>query len=378
MFAVCAKNKFTVHRELFEVRLNRNSIQAGGGDAIYKGEINALGKPHGIGRLVKSYNDVRKVVYVGEFKSGKRHGRGTQTTLLADGCSYEVCEGDWRKDRPHGRVTIHYGDGNVYVGEMRKGQRSGQGRMTGPNGDVWDGEWRFNKCWGDGLLITQHPLGGIKLYRGKRRGDQEAWRPFYPLLSPDIDYRLIISHYVGDHIAVGKLIFSNGDRYEGEFVDFVLKGQGRYTFANGAYYEGDFIDNKCRCGRGRCFDSRGRLEYSGEFLDQMYHGQGTLITDEMYYQGEFWKSMKYGVGVQETTDGSKYKGEFANDQYHGLGRLVQYNRFVYQGGFSMGEFHGYGVLTYVDGRVLRGTFINGHLQNFKTGKLSKVNLRTVR
>ena len=36
----------------------------------------------------------------------------------------------------------------------------------------------------------------------------------------------------------------NGDVYEGEFVDDVRSGYGKYTWANGEIYESEFAGNK--------------------------------------------------------------------------------------------------------------------------------------
>ena len=37
-------------------------------------------------------------------------------------------------------------------------------------------------------------------------------------------------------------IYDNGDKYEGNFVNGVRSGQGRYTWANGIVFEGEFVD----------------------------------------------------------------------------------------------------------------------------------------
>ena len=42
----------------------------------------------------------------------------------------------------------------------------------------------------------------------------------------------------------GKYAWSNGDVYDGEFVDDVLCGQGTFTWASGKFYTGEFKDGK--------------------------------------------------------------------------------------------------------------------------------------
>ena len=71
------------------------------------------------------YNNGDK--YVGETLNGERHGQGT--------------------------YTFH--DGKHYVGAWRNGQRYGQGTLTFPNGDVYMGEFANGTFHGHGISIVQ-------------------------------------------------------------------------------------------------------------------------------------------------------------------------------------------------------------------------------
>jgi hypothetical protein len=42
----------------------------------------------------------------------------------------------------------------------------------------------------------------------------------------------------------GRLIHSDGDSYEGEWVDDKAQGKGTYIHVNGARYEGNWKDDK--------------------------------------------------------------------------------------------------------------------------------------
>ena len=57
--------------------------------------------------------------YVGEYKDGKKHGKGTYTLE----------------------------NGTKYMGEWKDGKKHGQGTYTLPNGSKYVGEWRENKSW---------------------------------------------------------------------------------------------------------------------------------------------------------------------------------------------------------------------------------------
>ena len=53
----------------------------------------------------------------------------------------------------------------------------------------------------------------------------------------------------------GKVVFKNGNRYEGEFYNGLLNGAGRFIWANGIVYEGQFTDNRIT-GRGGAKQSK--------------------------------------------------------------------------------------------------------------------------
>ena len=37
---------------------------------------------------------------------------------------------------------------------------------------------------------------------------------------------------------------TNGDQYEGDFIDGILEGKGKFIWPSGAPYEGDFKNDK--------------------------------------------------------------------------------------------------------------------------------------
>jgi hypothetical protein len=79
--------------------------------------------------------------YTGEFKAGKKHGKGVKT--WANGDRYE---GDFAEERIEGFGTYTFGRGRwageTYTGEYRAGRRHGHGVYRWATGDVYDGPWR--------------------------------------------------------------------------------------------------------------------------------------------------------------------------------------------------------------------------------------------
>jgi len=52
-------------------------------------------------------------------------------------------------------------------------------------------------------------------------------------------------------------------------------------------------------------------QYSGEWKDDMKHGDGTFIWKERSYSGEWLNDSIDGVGVCRWSDGRSYKGQWS-------------------------------------------------------------------
>ena len=78
--------------------------------------------------------------------------------------------------------------------------------------------------------------------------------------------------------SVGTFTYNSGDKYEGEWKDWLHHGKGTYTWLDGDRYAGGWKDGKFH-GQGAltCLDERGdKFEYQGKFRKGKYHGQGTF------------------------------------------------------------------------------------------------------
>ena len=109
--------------------------------ALYEGPHNAKGERHGKGTMKWANGDV----YVGEFYQGSRQGAGT--LHFADGSEYV---GDWWNNYMHGSGTRRFLNGDVYVGDYRYSRREGSGRFYFTNGDLYYGNWKDDKMEGFG------------------------------------------------------------------------------------------------------------------------------------------------------------------------------------------------------------------------------------
>ena len=117
-----------------------------------------------------TYDDGR--VYTGQRNSkGKIEGQGMMT--WPNGDRYE---GQWKKGMPHGEGTFTYANGIVYHGQWEKNVAKGQGTITMPNGVVIEGTWTSMgdgtgiMTWADGTryeggFVSGAPQGqGVKIW----------------------------------------------------------------------------------------------------------------------------------------------------------------------------------------------------------------------
>ncbi len=93
-------------------------------------------------------------------------------------------------------------------------------------------------------------------------------------------------------------VWENGDRYEGEFVDGLFHGQGTIIFSDGSSYVGEYKDGK-KNGQGTATFSDGS-SYVGEYKDGKRNGQGAYIYENGYSWIGEWENDEQGKGYSNT------------------------------------------------------------------------------
>lgn len=87
-------------------------------------------------------------------------------------------------------------------------------------------------------------------------------------------------------------------------------------------------------GNGTWTSGDGGTSYTGEWLEDRYHGKGKLVSEVGTYDGEFRKGAFDGQGVMQWLDLRYYEGEWKQGKRHGYG--VNCSR-VAQHGYDMGH-----------------------------------------
>ena len=105
------------------------------------------------------FSDGKK--YDGEFKDGKKNGKGVETQ--SDGTTYD---GMWKDGLPHGKGVATWPGETTYDGEWTDGMRNGNGVMKTPSfggTTYYDGMWTDGLPNGDGMIKMTNDTGVVLL-----------------------------------------------------------------------------------------------------------------------------------------------------------------------------------------------------------------------
>ncbi|KAK2884975.1 hypothetical protein Q8A73_021449 [Channa argus] len=199
---------------------------------------------------------------------------------------------------------------------------------------------------------------------------------------------------------LGIFTWSNGLKYEGEFVCNTPMGKGTYIWPDGSSYNGD-VYKGMRHGSGTYKCAKPFVSYKGQWDFGKRHGKGIVYYNQnqtSWYKGDWVKNNREGWGVRCYPSGNIYYGEWKNNHRHGQGTMkwlrlgqqydgewmdgVQHGRGThvwilrraneskyyqnnqYRGDFVLGQRHGQGTFYYAGGAVYEGEWKN----NQKHGK----------
>lgn len=144
----------------------------------------------------------------------------------------------------------------------------------------------------------------------------------------------------------GRIVWIDGNRFEGTLVQGIKEGKGQFTWNNGQRYTGDWARDLPN-GKGSFLFANGD-RYEGEVKDGEAHGKGAMFFSHGdRYEGDVQHGKPHGQGVTAFKGGDSYAGQWRNGKRHGHGRYTWANGGYWEGEFKDGEPTGNGKMTHV-------------------------------
>ena len=136
----------------------------------------------------------------------------------------------------------------------------------------------------------------------------------------------------------GKIVYNNGDLYDGVMINGVFSGKVLIHYDYGVY--------------------------DGEWRDGDKNGTGTMTwTDGDCYVGQFLEGTMHGKGKFTWSNGDVYEGDWVGGKMQGVGKLTWGNKCeYYDGEWADSERHGKGVYRNPNGNLFEETFVKGERQ----------------
>ena len=180
---------------------------------------------------------------------------------------------------------------------------------------------------------------------------------------------------------VARVELPTGGEYYGEIAGGKAHGFGTMKFSNGDMYEGEWIEGEMNgVGEYFVYDSEwGGFEktYKGEFAQGKRHGKGCMsYNDYSKYQGNWQNNQRTGYGVCWFANGDRFIGLWKFDKMMRGTYSIAESGDWYDGEIKDGMFDGYGKYYWKSGDFFDGTFLNGKPFNgvliSKDGKMSEI------
>ena len=209
---------------------------------VYEGEFK-MGKKNGVGKYIyKSgamydghwendkmngfgkYDNGKKEIYEGNFKDNIKDGQGKNYTKFGN-----VTEENWANGKLNGKSTATIYDKEVIeytlIQDYVDGKVTGTSKVIYPNADVYEGPWQYGSASGFGQYTYKNgDVAKGNFWSGKKMG----------LFEIKTKKGKQITQYFSNDTLAGtysnaKLIYLNGDVFEGIWKEGLQDGPGKLT-----------------------------------------------------------------------------------------------------------------------------------------------------
>eukprot|EP00347_Sterkiella_histriomuscorum_P004144 403361586 len=154
--------------------------------------------------------------------------------------------------------------------------------------------------------------------------------------------------------------------YKGEFRNDLKEGQATIEFADGSRFHGSFRANQQYYGTyiwppdNKDYPDLSQREYTGYWQGHLMQGQGILSEQDQVKTGVFKESKLHGTGIQQKLDGQiALRGDFTNDILNGDLCEIESENGRYFGQIENGVINGQGQMIYKNGDKYQGIWKDG-------------------
>lgn len=251
--------------------------------------------------------------------------------------------GEFKNLQPHGCGTVETKDGK-FEGIFNEGQLEGKVTFTARTGVVYTGELKDYHWVGTVKVVYSENtsyMGELSRASG-RNFDKEGYGVLEtPLARYDGAWK-------NDKFCKGTIRYFEHPEfleYTGEYANEAFNGEGTLKLRNGRVISGDFENGVCPFGGISWKNEDGAGSYYGPLKGFKIRRKET-------------KKPQSGMGVWKDSKGNKYEGEWINGDLP-KGKFTSKDRkATYEGEFKNFKFHGKGIYTRPN-RKYNGDFVNG-------------------
>ena len=155
-------------------------------------------------------------------------------------------------------------------------------------------------------------------------------------------------------IGFGIMMWEDKSKLKGTFENNKINGYAKFI-DNDALFSGLYKDDTPN-GYG-IYEKNNIIIEGGTWLNNHLNGIGIQILGyNDYYQGEFKRSSKFGIGLYHWNDGTICLGEWKDDKMNGYGTIQYSNNNIYIGEFKDNMMDGWGEFIWNDGNYYCGQY----------------------
>lgn len=223
-----------------------------------------------------------------------------------------------------------------YTGEAVLGFMDGKGTFVFDTGEVYEGQWKLQQMSGEGKLTSTEGNYEGSFQKSMRSGS-------------------------------GTFVWNDGSKYVGQWANDMLNGEGELTTAAGFTYKGTFQDDALY--EGKISGTYGDKQFSMDVTAGTTSNKiSVTFPDGVTYYGEFDGGCLSGRGEMTFPGVGKYEGSFENNKRNGDGTFTWDDGPVYDGEWDNDVFDGYGTYNFDANTSIYGYFEQGKLNGSYTYK----------